>query len=86
MSDKWEYANTEDGAIVLLGKDANHQSGKDILYMNEDHTNAKLIAAAPEMFELVKAVAHIGIDFGYGKFELSQEHIAKARELYEANT
>ena len=86
MCDKWEYADTEDGAIVLLGKDANPQSGKDILYMNDDHANAKLISFAPEMFELVKVIAHIGIDFGYGKFELTQEHIDKARLIYEANT
>ncbi len=36
-----------------------------------------------DMFEIVKAVAHIGIDFGYGKFELQDEHIAKAREICE---
>jgi len=36
--------------------------------------------------ELIKAVAHIGIDFGYGKYELEPEHIAKARQIYEANT
>lgn len=36
-----------------------------------------------EARELIKAVAHIGIDWGYGKFELSQDHIDKARELYE---
>ena len=36
-----------------------------------------------EARELVKAVAHIGIDWGYGKFELTDEHIDKARELYE---
>lgn len=34
-----------------------------------------------ELTEIVKAVAHIGIDFGYGKFEISQEHINKARQL-----
>ena len=37
-----------------------------------------------ELEEIVKAVAHIGIDFGYGKFELDQTHIDKARKLYEA--
>ena len=34
--------------------------------------------------EVVEAVAHIGIDFGYGAFELSQEHIDKARALLSA--
>lgn len=38
------------------------------------------------MLDVIKAVAHIGVDFGYGKYELEPEHIAKAREIYEANT
>lgn len=36
--------------------------------------------------ELIKAVAHIGIDFGYGKYELEPQHIDMARKIYEANT
>lgn len=36
-----------------------------------------------EQQELIKAVAHVGLDWGYGKFELTPEHIAKARSLYE---
>ncbi|MDC0600087.1 hypothetical protein OAO65_02135 [Flavobacteriales bacterium] len=36
-----------------------------------------------ELTEIVKAVAHIGVDFGYGKFELNEEHVAKARQLIE---
>jgi len=36
-----------------------------------------------EARDLIKAVAHIGIDWGYGKFELNQDHIDKARKLYE---
>jgi hypothetical protein len=35
--------------------------------------------------EIVKAVAHIGIDWGYGKFELNQDHIDKARKLYDTH-
>lgn len=38
---------------------------------------------AAELEELVKAVAHIGIDWGYGRFELEQSHIDKARAIYE---
>lgn len=34
--------------------------------------------------ELLEAVAHIGIDFGYGKYELDQEHIDNARELLQS--
>lgn len=36
-----------------------------------------------ELEETVKAVAHIGVDFGYGEFQLEQYHIDRARELYE---
>ena len=35
------------------------------------------------LVDLLKAVAHIGIDFGYGKYELEQKHIDEARRLYE---
>lgn len=31
--------------------------------------------------EIVKAVAHIGVDFGYGRRELQSEDINKARAL-----
>ena len=40
-------------------------------------------SGCPEAMEIVKAVAHIGIDWGYGKFELTSDHIDKARSLYE---
>lgn len=33
------------------------------------------------MLEIVKAVAHIGVDFGYGKYEFEPNLIARAREL-----
>jgi hypothetical protein len=36
-----------------------------------------------QLEEIVEAVAHIGIDFGYGAFELEPEHIQKARRLLE---
>jgi hypothetical protein len=32
---------------------------------------------------IIKAVAHIGVDFGYGKYELEQEYIDMARAIYE---
>ena len=32
--------------------------------------------------DLIKAVAHIGVDFGYGDYQLEKEHIEKAREIY----
>lgn len=33
---------------------------------------------------LVEAVAHIGVDFGYGKYELEQKWIELARRKLEA--
>lgn len=39
---------------------------------------------AEAMEEIVKAVAHIGIDWGHGKFELTEDHITQARKLYES--
>jgi len=47
--------------------------------------NQDLERQLEEARELIKAVAHIGIDWGYGKFELTQDHIDKARKLYEAH-
>lgn len=35
------------------------------------------------MFSIIKAVAHIGVDFGYGKYELEQEFIDMARAICE---
>jgi hypothetical protein len=42
----------------------------------------KLEARVSELTEIVKAVAHIGIEFeDYGKFEIGEYHIERAREL-----
>lgn len=35
------------------------------------------------MLSIIKAVAHIGVDFGYGKYEIEQEHIDMARAICE---
>lgn len=32
--------------------------------------------------DLIKAIAHIGVDFGYGKYELEQKFIDDARNIY----
>ena len=50
---------------------------------SEDQQKKEIIKIYEEALDIVKAVAHIGIDWGYGKFELTQEHIDKAREIYE---
>lgn len=39
------------------------------------------LALSNEVQVILKAVAHIGIDFGYGPYELEDRHIQKAREL-----
>ena len=36
--------------------------------------------------DIVKAVAHIGVDFGYGKFEIGEYHIERARDACEQIT
>jgi len=38
-----------------------------------------------ELRVVVKAVAHIGVDFGYGKYEIEQKHIDSARKLMESD-
>lgn len=35
------------------------------------------------MLYIIKAVAHIGVDFGYGKYEIEQEYIDMARAVCE---
>ena len=39
----------------------------------------------PKIRELIKAVAHIGVDFGYGKYELEDKHIEVARNWLKIN-
>jgi hypothetical protein len=53
--------------------------------INKDWQIADLQVKLEEYMEIVKAVAHIGIDWGYGKFELNQDHIDKARKLYDTH-
>jgi hypothetical protein len=36
---------------------------------------------AAKLEQIVEAVAHIGVDFGYGRFDLDKGHIAQAKEL-----
>lgn len=38
-----------------------------------------------EAHKIVKAVAHVGIDFGYGVYELEPYLIDEARELFTEN-
>ena len=34
-----------------------------------------------ELETLLNAVGHVGVDFGYGEYQLCKEEIEKAREL-----
>ena len=34
-------------------------------------------------YELVEAVAYIGLDFGYGEYQLEQKWIDMAREIFD---
>lgn len=42
-----------------------------------------LQARAASVAPIIKAVAYIGIDFGYGAYEMEQKHIDSARVLHE---
>lgn len=53
--------------------------------VNLEKERDELKARVDEIHEIVKAVAHIGIDFGYGPYVLDQELIDRARFLYEKN-
>ena len=50
---------SEDGAVVLCGSDVNPLSGKDMLFMNEKVYDAHLIAASPEMYDMLKECRRI---------------------------
>lgn len=39
-----------------------------------------------QMLEIVKAVAHIGVDFGYGAYQLTPDMIEKARKIITEST
>ena len=45
--------------------------------------NRQLKRRVAELEEVVKAVAYIGVDFGYGKYELEAGKIDDARTLME---
>jgi hypothetical protein len=40
---------------------------------------------AAELEELVEAIANTGNDFGFGKFEIDQSHVEKARAILDRN-
>jgi len=36
-----------------------------------------------KMMEIIKAVAHIGVDFGFGEYELEDKYISMARDILD---
>ena len=50
-------------------------------YKELKDTIQSLKADNEKLREIAKAVAHIGMDFGYGEYELEQKHIDAAREI-----
>lgn len=52
--------------------------------MNEPNVNIDEVYVSVPL-EFLKAVAHIGIDFGYGEYELEQKWLDLARRHYEAS-
>jgi hypothetical protein len=49
----------------------------------EDETATISKSGLDRMHSIIKAVAHIGVDFGYGKYELEPEFIDMARAIFE---
>ena len=55
---------------------------KDIESLNADLVEWYKEYSA-QLRQVVEQVAHIGVDFGYGEFQLDEGHIETARELLE---
>lgn len=45
--------------------------------------NAELVQKVENLTAIVESVAHIGVDFGHGPYQLTEEHAKLARELLE---
>jgi hypothetical protein len=70
VSQKATYLRIFKGSRMLYGDEV-----MDVIQRQEDRI--------AELKEIVKAVAHIGVDFGYGKYELEAGKIDDARTLME---
>ena len=53
---------------------------KELYYLQTDNANY-LKAKNEKLNEIVEAVAHIGVDFGYGKYVLEDKFIKQARKI-----
>lgn len=56
-------------------------------YQPESHIMDAMIDdnSSPDVYEIIEAVANIGVDFGYGEFQLDESHIKKARHIMESH-
>jgi len=43
--------------------------------------NTKPVALTDDVYNIIKAVAHVGIDFGHGNYELEPKYIVSARAI-----
>jgi len=64
-----------DGINVTFSEHHDADCGAPVLWTKPDHIAAPL--------ELVNAVAHVGIDFGYGPYQLETKFIEQAREIMQ---
>jgi hypothetical protein len=51
--------------------------------MNNADSKTQAQTDKEAMLLVIKAVAHIGVDFGYGEYEIEQEYIDIARDICE---
>ena len=56
---------------------------EEVMYYEMSAEIEELQKENAELKKIVRAVAYIGIDFGYGEYEIEQVHIDNARELLE---
>lgn len=83
------YATTDTSAIInlesalckALGTKYDDIDLAEALKLIDRLTTAQAAAIPEQWREIVEAVAHVGIDLGYGAYELEQDKIDKAREL-----
>jgi hypothetical protein len=76
---KWvAVPKSEDGAVILCGNNANLVSGKNIIFMNDKVYDSHLIAAAPEMYGMLRNLL-CNYEIGLEVDNEIDELLAKAR-------
>ncbi|MEQ9444718.1 MAG: hypothetical protein RJS98_04075 [Rhodospirillaceae bacterium] len=87
MTDKTDLEKNLDSAIEKVGNDMYSFVSKPLLIECRDVLieNQSLTSRIEGLEEIAKAVAHVGIDIGYGVYELEPETVDKARKYFEIN-